>query len=84
MLNQDTEVIDNIIYASKLPTLGRDPWQILQAKQKRTAAVLRILQGLLRRHSAWDQQSSRWYILHRYQLSHSHRLQFTTPEKLLC
>lgn len=69
MLNQETEVIDNIIYASKLPTLGRDPCQILQAKQKQTAAVLRILQGLLGRRITWDQQSSRWYILHRYELS---------------
>lgn len=69
MLNQEIEVIDNIIYASKLPTLGHDPCKILQAKQKQTAAVLRILKGLLGRSITWDQQPSRWYILHQYELS---------------
>lgn len=83
MLTQETRLTDNIIYASQLPTLGCDPCQILQGKQKQTAAALRILQGLLGRCIRWDQQSLRWHILHHSELSEPHWLQFTAPEELL-
>lgn len=83
MLTQETGVIENFIYASQLPTLGCDPCQILQGKQKQTAAALRILQGLLGRCRRWDQQSWRWHILQHCELSESHWLQFTATEELL-